>query len=131
MHKQRIAVLGLALLAIVGSLGPWITVPMLNLTVDGSAGDGWLAVGCLVVVVLMAILGGFSKSFGMVSWGIQLVFAALAVVIGAYTVYNVLDRLSGAPAGVWSMGWGLPLLIIAAALIPVAGFALKDRPAAA
>lgn len=131
MHKQRIAVIVLALVAMLGSLGPWITVPMFNLSIDGSVGDGWIAVGCLAVVVVMAIVGGFSKSFGMVSWAIQLVFAGLAAAVGVYTVYNVLDRLGDAPSGVWSMGWGLPLLIVAAVLIPVAGLALKDRSAAA
>jgi len=130
MHKQRIAVIVLALLAILGSLGPWITVPILNLTVDGSVGDGWIAVGCLAVVIVMAIVGGFSKSFGMASWFIQLVFAGLAAAVGAYTVYNVIDRLGDAPSGVWTMGWGLPLLIIAAALIPLAGLVLKNRSAA-
>lgn len=127
MHKQRIAVVVLALLAILGSLGPWIAIPMLNLSVEGSVGDGWIAVACLSIVVMMAIIGGWSKSFGWASWTIQLVFSGLAVAVGIYTVYNVFDRLGDAPAGVWRMGWGLPMLIVAAVAIPIAGFVLMNR----
>ena len=125
MHKQRIVILVLSVLGGIGSMGPWLT--FLNTTISGTKGDGWFAVALLGIVLITVLFGGLKTSFGIAKVITHAVLSGLAAAVGIYTIYNVISRLDEVSSDVWSIEWGLPVLVVSAVAIPVAGYLMMDK----
>ena len=125
MHKQRIVVLVLSVLGGVGSMGPWLT--FLNTTMSGSAKpDGWFAVFLFGIVLITVLFGGFKTSFGIVKVITHVVLSGSAAALGIYAIYQVTDKFNLSSEAV-SMEWGLPVLVVSAVAIPVAGYLMMEK----
>jgi hypothetical protein len=124
MHKQRIALLVLALVGIGGTFLPWFTT--LGESVNGTVGDGWMTLGLYVPAVLMALVGNWKRSWQGSGFLLFAVPSLLASAVGIFDIANFyIKRGSGGPESfvllLTSIGWGL--YVVAAAGIVLVGFA--------
>lgn len=125
MHKQRLVVLVLSVVGGIGSMGPWLT--FLNTTLSGSTKpDGWFAVLLFGIVLITVLFGGFKTSFGIVKVITHVVLSASAAALGIYAIYQITDKFNLSSEAV-SMEWGLPVLVVSAVAIPVAGYLMMEK----
>ena len=119
MHRQRIALLVIALVGMIGTFLPWINV--LGASCNGTVGDGWITLGLYAPVVLMALVGSWKKSW-QGAWFIALAIPSLlASAVGVYDIANFYIKL-GPLAQLCTVGVGLYL--VAAAGVALVFFAL-------
>lgn len=109
-----------AVLVIVGSLGPWVSLvaPFVgSLSVSGTEGDGKITLGCgIAAAVMLAFLVTSNQSgvwLGLFA-GIAL---GIAAVVGIVDWGNVGDEISTSDQefqGLASVGWGLKVMTVGA-----------------
>jgi hypothetical protein len=127
MHKQRVALLVIALLGMTGTLLPWLTMPM-GVSIRGTeTGNGRIALALFVPAVFMALVGNWKKSWQR--GGPFLVFTLPSLLASAVAGLHIVNfygqRASGSSdielLQLASLGWGLYL--VAAAGIALVVFA--------
>ena len=125
MHKQRLVVLVLSVLGGIGSMGPWLT--FLDTTLVGSTQvDGWGAVMLFGIVLITVLFGGFKTSFGIVKVITHAVLSGLAAFLGINAIYQITNNYNLSSEAL-SMEWGLPVLVVCAVAIPVAGYLMMEK----
>ena len=125
MHNQRLTVLIFSILGGIGSMGPWLTV--FNTTVYGYAKpDGWAMVILFGIVLITVVFGGFKTSFGIARVITHTVLSAAAGFLGIYTIITITDNFNVSVESV-SMGWGLPVVLVSAVVIPIAGYFMMEK----
>jgi len=125
MHNQRLTVLIFSILGGIGSMGPWLTA--FNTTVYGYAKpDGWAMVFLFGIVLITVVFGGFKTSFGIARVITHTVLSAGAAFIGIYTIIQITDNFDLSAESV-SMGWGLPVVLVSAVVIPIAGYLMMEK----
>lgn len=104
--------IGASILVIIGSLGPWATLGMLE--VSGTRGDGQLSLiaGILAAAFLAATIFGSSVGGGRAT--IAAIALAGAGAIGVYDWQNISGVVDSQETSLFraSVGWGLPAVTI-------------------
>lgn len=108
--------LGTAVLVIIGSLTPWVTIHIFDqsATIDGTTGDGKLTIFCGGIVAVTGLLIGLRQGRLWTSI-VALVFAVVTVLIGFADLGNISQLYGPAkdfPDSVFSVGFGLWLVLI-------------------
>ncbi len=113
-----LAVLG-AVLAIIGSLGPWVTSPLGSVSGVHSSGDGWITLGASVIaLILLAAARG--RRWGLIAaWVAMLVALAVACLDAAKVIYAA-SKVTLFGHQIASAGWGLYVTAAGALLAAVA-----------
>ncbi len=134
MNKQRLFILGAAVLGIVASFLPWITLPFGS--VSGLKGDGWLTLILFLVPTIISILGNRNARLSRTNLYISMGPALLAGLLG---LYKIIDFNSSLPDGdnpialgvrsAMSVGIGLYLVVAAGLAVPAIGLFVKDSEA--
>jgi len=100
-----------ALLAIVGSMGPWARA--LFVTKNGTDGDGVLTLLLgIAALVVSGVRTARPDQWRRAGW-VAVVSFGLAALIGAYDWSNVSD-VAGQTGGLVEVGWGLVVMTLAA-----------------
>ena len=134
MNKQRLFILGSAVLGIVESFLPWINLPFGS--VSGLKGDGWLTLILFLVPTIMSVLGNRTTTLSRTNLYICMGPALLSSLIG---LYKIIDFNSSLPDGdnpialgvrsTLSIGIGLYLVVAAGIAVPAIGLFVKDSEA--
>jgi hypothetical protein len=133
MHKQRIAVLGLAVVGMVGStLLPWFTAlgQSFSGTRENFRGDGWITLGLFAVPALVALVGRWGRSHRGAGFAVLAFASLLASAVAGYDLWNYYNlRSSGTEAGaeleLVNVCWGLYVTIGAGIVLVAAAFVLQ------
>ena len=126
-----LAVLG-AVLAIVGSLGPWVTSPFGSASgVGRGSSDGWLTLGASVVALLVLAAARGRRWGTVAAWLAMLVALAVACLDASKVIYAS-SKVTLFGHQVASAGWGLYLtaagaLLGAGSLAAAAVFTERDE----
>lgn len=134
MNKQRLFILGAAVLGIIASYLPWISLPMGS--VSGLKGDGWLTLILFLVPTVISVLGNRAASLSKTNLYVAMGPALLAGLLG---LYKIIDFNSGMPdtdnpfaiavRSTVSVGIGLYLVVAAGLAVPAIGLFVKDSEA--
>jgi peptidoglycan/LPS O-acetylase OafA/YrhL len=123
MHKQRLIVLGLALLGVIGSFLPWASTPFGSVSgTDGS--DGYITIILFIIPAVFSLIGNREES--MKNWMgiVGAVFGLLGSLVGYINYSNV----SGNPMGGFiKIGIGLYLILAAGVLLAILIFVMKGK----
>jgi hypothetical protein len=133
MNKQRLFILAAAVLGIVSSFLPWITLPMGS--ISGIKGDGWLTLILFLVPTIISVIGNRNGKLTRMNLYIAMGPALLAGLIG---LYKIIDFNSSLPDGdnpfalgirsAMSIGIGLYLVVAAGLAVPAIGLFVKESP---
>jgi hypothetical protein len=130
MHKQRVAILFLALLGMASTFLPWITI--LGSSIPGTQANGWITFGLFTVAALCALVGDLRRSWqggGFITFTIP---ALLASTFAIYEVAYIFLKRSSAPGqfnllALGHPGVGLYLEAAAGILLVGAAFVLQGQ----
>lgn len=129
MEKQKLAVIGLSALGIVGTFLPWATVDIGSFgstSANGTdgGGDGYITLIFFGINIIIAVLGGLKENFTLKSLIGVSVVSSLCSIIGIYDLSNFKNNAASSMA---SIGIGLYLIIFMGIAVIVAAFSLKDK----
>ena len=127
MHKQRLIIIGAAIVGVISAFLPWATIDAGMFgsgSVNGIEGDGLLTLIAFIIAGVLACLGNQKEpitSDAKFKWGI-VVAGAAAALIAVIAVMNV----SSVPLS--SAGFGVYLSILVGAIVAVIPFlSLGDK----
>lgn len=133
MNKQRLFILAAAVVGIVASFLPWITLPMGS--ISGIKGDGWLTLILFLVPTIISVLGNRNGRLSRTNLYIAMGPALLAGLMG---LYKIIDFNTSLPSGdnpfalgirsAMSIGIGLYLVVAAGLAVPAIGLFVKETP---
>lgn len=131
MNKQRLFILAAAVLGIVSSFLPWITLPMGS--ISGIKGDGWLTLILFLVPTIVSVLGNRNAKLSRTNLYIAMGPALLAGLMGLYKIIDFNSSLPDADnpfalgiRSAMSIGVGLYLVVIAGLAVPAIGLFVKE-----
>jgi hypothetical protein len=108
MNKKMVALIACAVAAL-GSFMPWVSAQTIfgDMNVAGTKGDGVITLILAVLTAIFVYQG--SKTYLSVALGA----CAFGVFVSVYNLFNINDKVSGAPDSVVaSIGYGLYLCVI-------------------
>lgn len=122
MHKQRLSILILSIVGIIGSFLPWIITPFL--TVSGTdGGDGWLCLGLYALPLIFTFLG--NRNLALKN-GLLITIIILAL-LGSATGYYDYTKMQDIPGNFASAGMGLYMVIASGVLIAISSIVFKGK----
>lgn len=135
MNEQhaRFVTVGAALVVVLGSVSPWITMSgFFNLSVNGTAGDGKITLAAGLVTALLALAPAFPQRVGL---RVAASLAGLVAVVVGVRLMLEIDR-EGAPPDdalpvVVSAGWGLWAVVLGGLVLVAAPWAKQIAERAA
>ena len=134
MNKNVLSILIFALVGIAAStIIPWVKIDAFgqNQSVLGTAGDGYLTAGLLVVPLLLSILNLKSDGLGTGVFIGILIPSLIASGIGAYDIYNLTDKMPGISLNPFGegivIGSGLYLLVLSGLFITIRSFGARNK----
>ncbi len=126
MHKQRSLICLVAVVGMLGTFLPWVTLPFVG-TVYGTAGDGWITLGLFVI-------GERSEPLQMGGMVVGSLLSLLAAGLG-YSKISTFMKLINQPADEpiaqamsanISIGIGLYIICAAGVALPIVALALRS-----
>ncbi|MDB9313349.1 hypothetical protein PN462_09585 [Spirulina sp. CS-785/01] len=134
-HKQRLAILGIAILGCLATFLPWLHAPMVG-SVSGARGDGWITLILFIPAIVLSLRGDrLTPLVGNFRLGATIP-AGLAAFIGLWKISDlnsiVSDMSDDNPFGAMvsssiEVGIGLYLLIAAGIALCVVAWVLEKR----
>lgn len=123
MNKQRLTILIVAILGVIGTFLPWISTPFGS--VKGTEGDGYITLALYAVVLVFSVLG---KTKEPLKGGLLIGAIIIALVASAVGLYDIMNakKLLGSMKFI---GIGLYLVSVAGILIAILSFVIKDKKA--
>jgi hypothetical protein len=118
--------LGAAVLAVVvGSIGPWVTNPLISR--GGLDGDGWITL-VLAGLTGATLVAAYSKAPIRTGWG-PIVAGVLIAAVGIIDAVDIEEKgntqLLGESVDVANIGWGLYMVIAGGVALVVIGLRLR------
>ena len=112
-----LASMGAALIAVIGSIGPWASLGPLE-TTGTEGGDGWIVIVCVALAAGLLWLGNSNvKRWPFVT---ACVLASLALLIGVIDYADANDKAL-------EVGWGLVLVLIGSLALAVLSLVAMAR----
>jgi hypothetical protein len=111
MEKQKIAVMGLSAVGLIGTFLPWASVG--GLAVDGTAGggDGYITLIFFAMVLLITVLNGMKEQYTLKSLITVSILGLLCALIGFYDISNVNNPMVKIGIGLYLIvGTGLGII---------------------
>ena len=111
LEKQKITVLGLSAVGLIGTFLPWTSLG--DFSVDGTAGggDGYITFIFFAIVLLITVLNGMKEQYKLKSLITVSILGLLCALIGFYVISNVNNPMVKIGIGLYLiMGTGLGII---------------------
>lgn len=138
MHKQKLTVLILSIIGMLCTFMPWVNIPLVG-ALNGTQRDGWISPVLFSIPVLLCLLRDQSAPFNKLQgYGI----ASIGALIFFFTLYKIIGFSTGMAQIAQdnpfaeileqnvSIGFGLYLLLLTGAALPIAVFTLRIKKCA-
>ncbi|MDX5321543.1 MAG: hypothetical protein LPK45_10480 [Bacteroidota bacterium] len=135
MHKQKLTVLILSIIGMLCTFMPWINIPLVG-ALNGTQRDGWISLALFCIPVLLCLLWDQSVPLNKLQ---GFVVASLGALLFFFTLYKIIDFSTGMAQIAQdnpfaemleqkvSIGFGLYLLMLTGAALPIAVFTLTNK----
>ena len=119
MHKQRMALMLAAAAGIVASFLPWASV--MGISVNGTAGAGWISLLLFAVIAIMSLLGNRTMALKGGLMIAAIIAAVLVIILGIWQIMDI--KKEG--GGFVEIGFGLYIVVAAGAGCLLLPFVIK------
>ncbi len=129
MHKQRTAIMAGSVLGLVGAVTPWakIVIGSKASTFYGIRGPGIVTALCFSLVLVMTLLGNRHNPLGFLRRALTSLFGIGALAVAGWNLTH-LGKMAGVVGhGSVSIGYGVYLTLIAAAIVVLVPWAIGRR----
>jgi hypothetical protein len=135
MNNQRLAVVVIAAVGMLGTFMPWVNIPIVG-SVNGTKGDGWITFFIFAIPLLLNLL---SEKTLPLSINITYITIAAGVTAAGFAVWKIIDFNRSMPdvdkdnpfakmlSSTVSVGFGLYLIAIAGIAMAGVAIALKSK----
>lgn len=123
MEKQKITVMALSLVGIVGTFLPWVNAGPFSANGTEGGGDGYITLILYGIIILISLIGGLSNQFSMKSLIAVSVISLICSIIAIYDIGNVNEK----SYGVAQVGVGLYVVLLMGLGVIGAGFGLRNK----
>ena len=129
MNAQRIVVLILSILGMIGIFMPWVSIPFATVNGIDANGDQWVVVAGFGICLIMAFVGDRKWSMSAGALVTVWIFSLGVAALGIYEISEIKRKIAEDPkAGeVMKVGNGLYLIVVAGILMPILAQVMNKR----
>jgi hypothetical protein len=128
MNKQRLGILGLSVLGIIGSVTPWAKVANI-ITINGTKLFGFITLPLFLIIVIMAALGNRALPVRGIKRIATVILSLIVLAIAAIS-YVGLEAIGKTYGGIVSIGFGLILILLVSVVLLILPFVMGKVAAA-